>query len=116
MTKYITDKPIAQGDVLFVPIDAIPADAKPAIAKDGYYVVAKSETHHDHVIDCTRAEVYESADDEFIAYIRSLDDGAEIEHQRDFDTHETVALRPKQAVRIHRQREWAPEGFRRAQD
>lgn len=116
MTKHCTDRPIAQGDILIIPIAAIPAGAKPAQADGGIYVVAHSETGHHHVIEKSRAEVFEAADDAFIAYVRTLGSGAEIIHKRDFHTHETIGLAPNQSYEIRRQREWIPEGFRRAQD
>lgn len=106
----------AQGDIMIVKTDAIPPSAKLAKAEGDHYIVAHSETGHHHVIERPRAEVYEAADNEFIAYIKTLGDGAEIKHLRDFDTHETIALEPDSIYRIHRQRESAPEGWRRAAD
>lgn len=116
MTKICTNRPMAQGDILVIPIKNIPADAKPAKDQNGRYVVAHSESGHDHVIEKARAEVYEAADDEFIAYVRALGGGAEIEHKRDFDTHETIGLAPNGTYEIRRQREYVPQGFRKAQD
>lgn len=116
MTKNCTTRPVAQGDILIIPVASIPANVKPASAEDGVYVVAHSETGHNHVIEKQRAEVYEAADDAFIAYVRTLGDGAEIVHKRDFHTHESIALSPNQTYEIRRQREYVPEGFRRAQD
>ena len=116
MTKYCTDKPVAQGDILIIPIAAIPAGAKPAQVCNRHYVVAHSETGHHHVIDWARAEVFEAADDAFIAYVKTMGDGADIEHKRDFHTHETIGLAPNKTYEIRRQREYVPEGFRRAQD
>jgi len=114
--KTVTSRPVAQGDILIIPISEVPAGAEPATAENGHYIVAHSETGHHHVIEMTRAEVFEAADDEFVAYVRSLGDGAEIVHKRDFHTHETVAIPPNSVVQIRRQREYVPEGFRRAQD
>jgi hypothetical protein len=116
MTKHCTTKPIAQGDILIIPITDIPAGAKPATANGGKYIVAHSETGHHHVIEKVRAEVYEAADDSFIAYVRTLSSGAEIVHKRDFHTHEAIGLAPNQTYEIRRQREYVPEGFRRARD
>jgi hypothetical protein len=116
MTKFVTDKPVAQGDILIIPVASIPATAKLATPDGEHYIVAHSETGHNHVLDRAKAELYEAADDTFIAYIRTLGDGAEIEHKRDFHTHETIALAPNQAYEVRRQREYVPEGFRAAQD
>ena len=107
---------MAQGDILIVAVDSIPNNAKPIAAQNGVYIVAHSETQHHHVIEKTRAEVFEAADDAFILYVRTLSDGAEIEHKRDFHTHETVALPPNRTFEIHRQREYVPQGFRRVAD
>ena len=116
MTKICTNRPIAQGDILIIPVNAILANAKAAKADGDHFVIAHSETGHHHVIDRAKAEVFEAADDAFIAYVRALDDGAEIEHKRPFDTHETIGLSPNQTYEIRRQREYMPEGFRAAQD
>lgn len=89
---------------------------KPGIVKGAHFVIAHSETQHHHVIEKTRAEVFEAADDAFIAYIRTMGDGAEIVHQRDFETHGTVTLQPNSTYEVRRQREYLPEGFRAAQD
>lgn len=114
--KTVTNRPVAQGDILIIPIKAIPKTAKAAVAENGHFIIAHSETGHHHVIEKSRAEVYEAADDAFVAYIRALGDGAEIEHKRPFDTHETIALSPNQSYEVRRQREYVPEGFRKAAD
>lgn len=116
MTKICTDRPVAQGDILIIPIKTIPVTAKSAVAENGHYVVAHSETGHHHVIEKHRAEVFEAADDAFIAYVRTMGGGAEITHKRDFHTHEAIGLAPNSTYEIRRQREYVPEGFRRAQD
>ena len=116
MTKTVTTRPMAQGDMLIIPVASIPETAKAAKPENGVYIVAHSETGHHHVIDRKRAEVFEAADDAFVAYVRTLGDGAEIEHKRDFHTHETIKLPPNGTFQIRRQREYVPEGFRRAAD
>lgn len=116
MTKILRLRPGAQGDILIIPVDTIPAGVKAGVVKGSNFVIAHSETGHDHVIDRARAEVYEAADDQFIAYIRTLGDGAEIKHLRDHDTHETVTLEPNKTYQVRRQREYTPEGFRPALD
>ena len=114
--KYIANKPMAQGDLLIIPVAAIPANAK-AVKPDGnHYIVGHSETGHHHVIEKSRAEVFEAADDAFCAWIKTLDKPADLEHKRDFDTHEPIRLEPNKVYQIRRQREYAPEGWRRAAD
>ena len=112
--KICRNRPIAQGDMLIIPVPEIPKTAKPAKAEGVYFILAHSETGHHHVIERAKAEVYEAADDAFIAYVKALAP-ADISHQRPFDTHETVQLSPGN-YEIRRQREYMPEGFRKAQD
>ena len=116
MKRFI--KLAAQGDILVEAVDSIPANVVPGKIASGKFIVAHSETGHHHVIDRVRAEVYEVADDQFCAYIRTLGDGAEIVHERDFDTHETLFLEPNQTYRIWRQVEPsdADDGWRSAAD
>ena len=116
MTKMLFTLPGAQGDILIIPVDSIPANVKPGNLDGSRYIIAHSETGHHHCIDRAKAEVYEAADNNFIAYIRTLGDGAEIKHLRDHDTHETVALEPNKTYQVCRQREYIAEGFRAAQD
>jgi len=114
--KCITNKPMAQGDLLIIPVQKVPANVKPATPEGDHYIVGHSETGHNHVIEKARAEVFEAADDAFCAWIKTLDKPADIEHQRGFDTHETIRLEPNRVYEIRRQREYTPEGWRRAAD
>lgn len=114
MTKH--NRAIAQGDILIIPVNAVPEGVRPAVAVDGHYIVAHSETGHHHVIEATRAEVFEAADDAFCLWVKTLGGGAEIVHKRDFDTHAPAVLEPNRVYQIRRQREYVPEGFRRAAD
>lgn len=111
--------PIAQGDLLFVPIDSIPASAKPAKPLNGpHWIVGHSETGHHHVMEKVRGELLEAADNSFIAYIRTLggdDSSVEIEHKRPFDTHDPVTL-GSGAWEVRRQREYSPKGWKRVED
>lgn len=121
----ISNKPVAQGDILIIPISSIPATAKAAQPENGKFVIAHSETGHHHVIDRVKAEVFEAADDKFIAYVKTLGEGAEIKHERNFHTHESINLQPntnyevrrqREYVPLRRQREYVPQGFRKAAD
>lgn len=105
----------AQGDVLFRRIDALPADATPAKAEAGQFVVAHSETGHNHVVMERPGVRYFTAMDELRAYLVVEGDPAPVEHLRSFDTHETFGLTPG-VWEVRRQREYTPEGFRRAAD
>lgn len=105
----------AQGDVMFRRIDALPADAKELPADKGEFIVAHSETGHNHVVLERPGVRYFSAMDELRSYLVVDGDPAPVEHQRSFDTHETFGLAPG-VWEVRRQREYTAEGFRRAAD
>lgn len=109
----------AQGDLLIRRIDKLPAGIKPMAAEDGRYIVAHSETGHHHVIEARPNVIVFDSDDPLVSYLQVIEaaDKAEavIEHLRSFDTHESV-LAGVGNYAIHRQRENAPEGWRRATD
>lgn len=103
----------AQGDLNIFVCDSIPdglKELKPE--KDGNHVLAHSETGHNHVIDGSAVRVIEQ--DEFVSFME-IKKTADIIHLRGFDTHETIRV-PPGTYRITRQREYTPEGYRRAAD
>ena len=104
----------AQGDVMFVRIDKIPVDAVPADKKDEQFIVAHSETGHNHVVECCGAQMLIDKTNAFIAYLNVTKD-TEVKHQRSFDTHESLLLTPGN-YEIRRQREYVAEGFRKVAD
>lgn len=104
----------AQGDVMFKRITTLPEGLESAKAVNGKHVVAHSETGHHHVIDSRNAQLLIDKTNEFIAYLKVSNDTA-VEHERSFDTHESIMLE-KGVYEIRRQREYTPEGYRRAQD
>lgn len=104
----------AQGDCLLIRIDTIPKSATKAKPENGYFVVAHSETGHNHVVEANAAQMFIDQTNEFIAYVQTLD-GVELKHLRDFDTHESLYLEPGN-YEIRRQREYTLEGYRRAAD
>lgn len=119
----IIERQAAQGDVLFRKIAALPEDVVPAAAEDGAFVVAHSETGHNHVVlDRPHVRAF-AAMDELKAmldgkpamYLVVEDEPAAVEHRRTFDTHQTIGLSPG-IWEVRRQREYQPEGFRRAAD
>lgn len=113
MTKHF-DKQAAQGDVFFERIDELPKGVKAAQVENGVYVVAHSETGHNHVMDSRNAQMFIDDTNAFIAYL-SVKSQAELQHLRAHDTHETLAFKPG-IYRVRRQREATPEGWQRAQD
>lgn len=112
--KHFT-KQAAQGDVLFEKIDRLPEGLKPATPDGQYHIVTHSETGHSHVVLERHAQLLIDETNQFIAYIKA-NDNCEIKHLRDHDTHESIALNKGDIVRVRRQREYTPEGFRKAQD
>ena len=105
----------AQGDVMFFRSE-IPNDATEQKVA-GRIVVAHSETGHHHAIDLEpvpRVHLF-AGKDPFTCYLRITAEYADVVHHRPHDTHETVRLwHGDWAVR--RQREYAPEGYRRVED
>jgi hypothetical protein len=108
----------AQGDVVFVRISEIPADAVAAPLHEGRVVVALSETHHHHAFPTGAAVERFTSKDPFTAYLRVAGgdgDGEVLEHLRDYDTHTAIKFAPGNYM-VRRQREHAPEGLRMVQD
>lgn len=104
----------AQGDILFVRVDELPADVKESNAKDGKHIVAHSETGHHHLVDAREARFFNTPNP-FICYLQIDGDYTDLTHNRSFDTHETLKI-PNGTWKIVRQREYTPEGFRRVED
>lgn len=104
----------AQGDVYFERIDTLPEGLELSKIEAGYYVVAHSETMHNHVIEAGPAQLFIDKTNEFIAYLQVLEP-CELKHLRDYDMHESLAFTPG-IYRVRRQREATPEGWQRAQD
>jgi hypothetical protein len=106
----------AQGDCFLYRVDVVPAGAKPAAPQNGVYVVAHSETGHHHtVLERPSVRLFEDPADPLSAWLDVREPGHTLEHQRGFDTHKALAL-PVGVFKVRRQREYTPEGFRRAQD
>ncbi len=114
----------AQGDMLITCIDKLPENVKPIELEDGKFILTHSETGHHHSVKYNpEIEFYANDNNPFIAYLvvnNTIE--ALVEHERSFDTHETIALKApseskeKRVYEIRRQVEWTPEGLRRAQD
>jgi hypothetical protein len=105
----------AQGDMLITRIDSLPEGLEPAKSeRKGYHVLAHSETGHDHVVLEKSAQLLINKTNAFIAYLNVMEP-CEIEHLRSHDTHESIKVE-KGFYEIRRQREYTPEGWRKAQD
>lgn len=114
--QFLSDgKPVAQGDVRLVPCDEIPEDLTQQAPESGRYVLAHSETGHHHALAVSDdVTVYDQ--DEFISYVENRGENVvELRHLRNFDTHGPIGIPPGK-FRVVRQREYTPEGYRRAAD
>ena len=114
MEKQTFKNQAAQGDMLITRIDDIPDDVVPMETENGVYVCAHSETGHNHVIQSQGVQAFEAANDPFVMFL-VVDEQADLTHLRSFDTHSPISVPPGK-YRINRQREYTPEGFRRAAD
>lgn len=116
-----TNKPVAQGDVLFRRIRAVPKTAIQS-ETDGVIVVAHSETGHHHSIDATDGvRLFMEPSDPLVCYLRLEGvEHADVVHHRAWDTHDTVRLVAKATgvttFEVRRQREYTPQGWRRVED
>jgi hypothetical protein len=113
------DKCAAQGDVLIRRINKLPKGVKAVSAEKGRFVVAHSETGHDHIIaERPNVKMYTGADP-LVSYLEVIEateqTEALLEHLRGFDTHETISIRPG-FYELRRQREHTPQGWRRVED
>lgn len=105
----------AQGDLLIRRIDKLPEGLKEQSAEKGYFILAHSETGHHHAV-MERPEVkYFAAMDQLRAFLVVTGEPVELEHQRPYDTHESIRIDPG-IYELRRQREYTPEGFRRVAD
>lgn len=104
----------AQGDVMFVRVAELPANLEVAEMEDGNFIVAHSETGHNHVVDSRNAQLLIDKTNAFMAYLK-VSKPTEVKHLRSFDTHESLLLEPGN-YQVRRQREYMPEGFRRVAD
>jgi hypothetical protein len=103
----------AQGDVLFRRVKTLPKGAIKSTEK-GAVVVAHSETGHHHSFDAGSSVFLYSTGDQLLSYLE-VKKPAVLKHHRDYDTHEALQF-DEGIFEIRRQREWAPEGWRRVED
>lgn len=109
----------AQGDLFIRRIDKLPAGIKVSDEKK-QYIVAHSETGHNHVIDVApNVRYYPSKSFDQPSYLEVIEatDATEVivKHLRNHDTHESIKI-PVGIFELRNQREYTPQGFRRAAD
>lgn len=115
------NKMAAQGDFIILRIDSLPTGLEKIPAVNNQIVVAHSETGHNHVAVLDRPDAVTAfkksgtKESDLFELFLNVSEETRIEHLRSFDTHETLVVPPGQ-YKIMRQREYTPEGFRRAQD
>jgi gentisate 1,2-dioxygenase len=109
----------AQGDLMLRRIDKLPAGAKRVQVQNGNYVLAHSETGHNHVVAERPNVAFYTTDDPMVSYLEVVQATDEMEallvHLRDWDTHETIKV-PPGVFEVRRQREATPEGWKRVED
>lgn len=113
----------AQGDLMLIQIALLPKGIEEVFAVNGRHTLAHSETGHDHIVmERPTVRLFKAMDElramldgKPAAYLVVEDEPAELKHLRDFDTHESIAV-PPGTYEVRRQREYTPEGFRRAAD
>lgn len=109
----------AQGDLMIRRIDKLPTDAKPVAAERGAFIVAHSETGHNHIIKERPNVQLFTTGDPLVTYLQVIDATEQtetlLEHLRSFDKHETIVI-PSGVFELRRQREYTPEGWRRVED
>jgi len=108
----------AQGDFVIMRVEEFPKEIQAVKPEDGKFTVAHSETGHNHVMEAQHAEVYQPAgvqEQDLFELFLDVKETTDIVHLRSFDTHAPLTVEPGK-YRIRRQREYTPEGFRRAQD
>lgn len=107
-------KAAAQGDLYIVRIDAIPANAIAVPPENGRNVVGHSETGHHHVMDAATTTLYRLPEELYECFL-VVSAPTALEHLRPYDTHEPILHQPG-IYRVRHQREYVPEGWRRAAD
>lgn len=113
------DKCAAQGDVLFIKVDAIPdnlTEQEPNGSNE--LVITHSETGHDHVMVLDRQDLPAvqmfNGDNPLISWLK-VNRPTSLDHKREHHTHESIVFQPGM-YEIRRQQESTPEGWRRVAD
>lgn len=101
-------QPYRQGDVLIVPVAAMPASLEPIARDAGRVVLAYGEvTGHAHAIKNERAALFRDPKLAAVFMHVSGDAPVALEHEE----HATIQV-PPGAYEIRRQREYSPEEIR----
>lgn len=106
---------LAQGDITLIATDELPPNLVEVAPDNGRLIVAHSETGHHHLVNAAEARFYSDPKQPFICYLVVSEKFTDLVHARDVNPHTTVRL-PCGTYKVHRQREWTPEGWRAVQD
>ena len=125
----VFNKVAAQGDMMIREIKELPKGVVPVESENGNFILTHSETGHHHVLrEQEGVEFYANQNNPLIGYVKITPKSKKecvVKHLRDFDTHESIMLKSPDDIKkdnvtriyeIRRQREYTPEGFRKAQD
>lgn len=106
-----------QGDLYLRVINELPKDITAVSAVNGFYVLAHSESGHDHaVLEDERVEYYQSNSDPFLAFMKVALTSVDLIHKKTGpDAHKTIRLTPR-IYELRRQTESTPAGLRRVED
>ncbi len=108
-----------QGEIYVGPVERLPQDGLCETARvNGALVVGHSESGHHHVVWDRDVRLLETKDP-FVCYLVAEGAYADLVHEREYDTHATLALAFGEAGtgrKVIRQREMSPTGWVRAQD
>lgn len=117
IAQHIIGQAVAQGDVMLIPVAEMPGKGfEPTKTENGAYIVTHSETGHHHVVmDRPTVRMFQDTMDLFRSWLVIEGEPAELTHLRTTDTHEAISLAPG-VWEVRRQREFSPEGWRRAAD
>lgn len=98
-----------QGDVMLIPVESVPAIARPGAREGDQIVLAYGEvTGHKHVIDEPSVGIFEH---EGTRYIRVPEEGSSLRHEE----HGTIALAPG-SYQVRIQKEYSPQALRNVAD
>lgn len=102
----------AQGDLLFLKIDALPKTARKVARKGKHIVVAASHSGHDHVINSADALQYTDEADPLVQYFVTRRKES-VEHN---GQHKTLRFEKAGVWQCNRQTEMTPDGLQVVQD
>ncbi len=108
------DRQAAQGDVLITRVSMIPDNVQKQEPENGRYIVAHSETGHHHTVPASDATLY-LTENPLISFLVVGDKAITLLHERSFDTHESLEVKPG-TYEIRRSQEYTPKGWRQVLD